>query len=103
MSKRSNACKIPLKVRKAVYERDNHKCIICGKFVPVTCSNSHYIKRSQGGLGIEQNVVTLCMNCHYEYDFGKNTKDYEGFVRNYLKKIYGPSWKKEDLIYNKWR
>lgn len=31
MSKRSKACDIPLKVRQAVYERDERKCFLCGR------------------------------------------------------------------------
>ena len=34
--------------------------------------NAHYIARSHGGLGIEENIVTLCMKCHNNYDNGKN-------------------------------
>ena len=43
----------------AVWERDNHRCIFCGKLVPYNLANSHFIKRSQGGLGIEQNIMTM--------------------------------------------
>ena len=32
--------------------------------------NMHYISRAQGGLGIEENVVTGCQECHHEYDNG---------------------------------
>lgn len=47
MSKRSKDCEIPQKVKENVWNRDNHKCILCGKYVPKTCANAHYIKRSQ--------------------------------------------------------
>lgn len=103
MSKRSNACDITQKVKEIVWNRDKQKCIYCGKFVPKTCANAHFIKRSQGGLGIEENVVTLCPECHFEEDHGKNTKVYEEYIENYLKGIYGADWSKEDLIYRKWR
>lgn len=52
MSKRSEACSISIKTKQIVYDRDNQKCIICGKYVPMSNANAHYIKRSQGGLGI---------------------------------------------------
>lgn len=45
MSKRSKACDISPKVKKKVWERDNHCCIICGS--PYAMPNAHYIKRSQ--------------------------------------------------------
>lgn len=103
MSKRSKACEISQATKKKVWKRDNEHCIICGKWVPVSCANAHYIKRSQGGLGIEQNIVTMCPECHYEEDFGQDTKLYEDYIENYLKSIYGANWNKENLIYNKWR
>ena len=47
MSKRSNACDITQKVKEVVWNRDKQKCIYCGKYVPKTCANAHFIKRSQ--------------------------------------------------------
>ncbi len=46
-SKRTKACEITKEVRQAVALRDNGRCIICGIPVPVSCSNAHFIKRSQ--------------------------------------------------------
>lgn len=103
MSKRSMACDISQKVKDLVWHRDNKKCVICGRYVPRSCANAHFIKRSQGGLGILKNIVTLCPKCHYEEDFGQNTNFYEAIIESYLKGIYGPNWSKEDLIYRKWR
>lgn len=80
----------------------NGKCIICGKQVPIFFSNAHYIKRSQGGLGIPENIVTLCPQCHYEEDMGQNSKLYEQKIENYLKSKY-EGWSKEKLKYDKWR
>lgn len=47
MSKRSKACDISSKVKEAVWNRNSQKCIYCGKWVPKTCANAHFIKRSQ--------------------------------------------------------
>ena len=102
MSKRSNACNISQKTKEIVWNRDKHKCISCGIWVPKTFANAHYIKRSQGGLGIPENVVTLCSKCHYEEDFGKDSKVYEYSIENYLRSYYGESWSKEKLIYKKY-
>lgn len=66
MSKRSRACEISQKVKEIVWNRDNHKCIYCERYVPKTFANAHFIKRSQGGLGIPENIVTLCSECHYQ-------------------------------------
>jgi 5-methylcytosine-specific restriction endonuclease McrA len=101
MSKRSRACDISQKVKKEVWKRDNHQCIFCGKYVPISCANAHYIKRSQGGLGIEQNVVTACPECHYKEDFGQDSKLYENYMKNYLISLY-EDWDEKNLIYNKW-
>ena len=46
-SKRSKACEISQKVKEIVWNRDNNKCIYCGRYVPMSCANSHFIKRSQ--------------------------------------------------------
>lgn len=100
--KRTRACEITKEVRQAVAIRDRGRCIICGIPVPVSCSNSHFIKRSQGGLGIPENIVTMCPKCHYEYDFGQNTKLYEQLTENHLKNIYGANWDKSKLVYKKY-
>ena len=46
-SKRTKACEISQKVKEIVWNRDNHKCIYCGRYVHKTCANAHFIKRSQ--------------------------------------------------------
>lgn len=53
-------------------------------------------------MGIEENIVTLCPECHYQEDFGQDTKLYEDYIENYLKGIYGTNWSKENLIYKKY-
>lgn len=98
-SKRSKACDIPPNVKKIVYERDNGRCIICGKRGN---PNAHFVKRGQGGLGIPENVVTLCPDCHYQEDFGLNCKWYEKRIEEYLRNYYGDSWSRDKLIYKKY-
>lgn len=88
-------------VKKIVWERDNHRCIICNKEVPMKCANAHYIKRSQGGLGIEQNICTLCPECHFEEDMGQNTKLYEQKMKTYLKSKYD-EWDEKKLYFKKY-
>ena len=99
MSKRSHACEISQKTKKVVWDRDNNRCVYCGKYVPMACANAHFIKRSQGGLGIPENIVTLCPECHYQEDHGLNTQLY---IEKYLKNVYGLNWNKEKLIYKKY-
>jgi hypothetical protein len=69
--------------------------------------NAHFISRSKGGLGIEENIVTLCTgftknNCHYKYDFGTRQEREEigGIIEEYLKSKY-PNWDKEKLTYRR--
>ena len=98
-SKRAKACDIPKKVKDRVWERDGQKCIICGNRQAMP--NSHFIRRSQGGLGIEENIVTMCMACHRMYDQGIDRRAIEAYTENYLKSLY-PNWSREKLIYKKW-
>ena len=62
----------------------------------------HYIRRSQGGLGIEENVVTLCPECHHDFDNGDKRKEYGEIIKNYLQGEYGSNWSEEKLIYKKY-
>lgn len=99
-SKRSKATDIPKKVKDAVYERDNGCCIICGKR---GMPNAHFISRQRGGLGIEENICTLCAECHYQYDFGdkKTQESIRYALKEYLTEHY-PSFNEQNLIYKRW-
>ena len=77
---------IPLEVQQAVYERDEGKCVVCLKNNGIP--NAHYIRRSHGGLGIEENIVCLCENCHNRFDDGDMRKQYGLIIENYLKSKY---------------
>ncbi len=96
-SKRSRACDIPKAVKDAVWERDCGRCIICGTVNAMP--NSHYIKRSQGGLGIEENVTTMCIRCHDDFE-GKKRAGLKPFVAAYLSDKYD-GWNEDKLIYKK--
>lgn len=96
-SRRTKALEIPRKVKIAVYERDNGCCIWCGKQGQ---PNAHYIARSQGGLGIEENILTLCWDCHRKYDQTTARPRMNDFFKGYLKGIY-PEWDENKLIYKK--
>ena len=100
--KQTKEKEIPKKVKEAVWKRDKHKCIFCGKQVDVFYANAHFIPRSAGGLGIEENIFTACEDCHREQDNGNNTKEYDKKVERYLKRKYGSNWSKEKLIYKKY-
>ena len=111
MQKRTKALQIPIEVKKAVAERDKVNdwtcCVYCGlpapSEAPLAFSNAHYIARSQGGLGIEENILTLCPNCHKAFD-----QSSDAGVRQYLKEIFKAyleskyeNWREDDLVYKK--
>ena len=98
-SKRSKACDISQAVKKRVWERDGERCIVCGS--PYAMPNAHFIPRSKSGLGIEQNIVTLCQNCHFRYDNTADRPKYREYIKKYLRGQYGADWNEEDLIYKK--
>ena len=98
-SRRSKACDIPQSVKKKVWGRDWERCIICGNHQAMP--NAHYISRAHGGLGIPENIVTLCQMCHHGYDNTEMRPQYREFIRNYLQGIYGDDWDEEKLIYKK--
>ena len=98
-TKRAKACDITKKVKDIVWERDNHRCIICGS--GFAFPNSHYIRRSQNGRGIPENIVTMCQRCHMMYDQGPERKLIASYTERYLRSKY-PNWNPENLIYKKW-
>ena len=106
-SKRSKLTDIPMSVKKKVFERDNGCCVICGNNYNVM-PNAHYIPRSKGGLGIEENIVTLCTEltenkCHRKYDFGTfEEREKIGYkIKKYLQSKY-EDWDEDKLVYKKW-
>ena len=99
MHKQTKACDISSRVKNAVWERDGHACIICGSHEAMP--NAHYIPRSHGGLGVEENIVTLCVNCHNAYDNSHLRSWYRKKIHDYLQSQY-PSWDEEKLIYQKY-
>lgn len=98
-SKRSKATDISQSVKQRVRERDGNKCIIC-IYGTNPAPNAHYIPRSAGGLGIEENIVTLCAKCHREYDQSVERDMIAKRIESYLKRKY-PNWDKQNLIYKK--
>ena len=98
-SERSKACDIPRAVKNAVWSRDHLRCILCRSTSAMP--NAHYISRAEGGLGIEQNIVTLCHDCHREYDQSPRRSVIRQEIRDYLKRIYGESWREEDLVFKR--
>lgn len=98
-SKRAKALAISTDVKRRVYERDDGRCIWCGR---PGLPEAHYIRRSRGGLGIEENVVTLCRDDHYAFDSGsrEQRETMGNFIRDYLAAHY-TGWSEDKLIYRR--
>ena len=107
MKDRTLALSIPPGVKKAVAARDScdgHPCcVLCGRPAPtanpLAFSNAHYISRAQGGLGIEENILTLCWECHKAYD-GIDRNTLRPILRLYLRASYD-GWSEDKLIFKK--
>lgn len=97
--RQTKATDISPAVKKAVWDRDCECCIICGSIY--AAPEAHYIPRSAGGLGIEQNIVTLCRGCHYRLDSTENRNLIKIEVANYLRSKY-KGWDDLDLHYHKY-
>jgi len=97
LNKRTRAVSIPTKVKRQVEERDHGLCIFCGK---PGKGEGHFISRAHGGLGIEENLITVCRPCHDLLDNSTKRKEMLGIAEEHLKHCY-PYWDKSFLIYEK--
>ena len=103
-SNRTKAVDISDSVRKQVYERDSFDgalcCILCGS--PRMLSIAHFISRSQSGLGIVENLVTLCLGCHSKFDHGYTHEriSFRRQIEEYLKYKH-KHWNEEMLVYRR--
>lgn len=102
MSKRSEACAIPEDVKQRVWCRDAGTCVWCGRRGAYVFPEAHYIPRSKGGLGIAENILTLCRPCHDRFDNGprRDRENMRNYFREYLSERY-PDWNEEKLIYRR--
>ena len=96
MHKQTKATAITPKVKREVMERDGGLCIVCGApGDPV----SHVVRRSQGGRGIPENIVTHCSECHRLYDsYDEATRQ---ATMNYILAKY-PHWNKEEVTFRRY-
>ncbi len=96
MKKRTRALQISPKVKQRVLLRDKW-CVYCGR--PGE-PNAHYIARTHGGLGTEENILTLCKECHRRYDQTVDRAKMREFFKGYLQGKY-PEWDEDKLYYKK--
>lgn len=107
LTDRAKACEIPQSVKQVVAQRDSVDgwpcCILCGKPAPdgsTEWSNAHYVPRSQGGLGIEQNVLTLCPECHRRFDQTPERAALADELWEYLKSKYR-LWARHKCVFDR--
>jgi 5-methylcytosine-specific restriction endonuclease McrA len=99
-SKRTKALSIPKSVKITVNKRDESTCVLCGTHCEVEFSCCHYVSRANGGLGIEENIVTLCDGCHRALDQSIRRKILLVKIKSHLEWFY-PGFKDEDRKYKK--
>lgn len=106
MRKDTKARNFPREVKYDIAERDSIDgwpcCVNCGAAAPekLCWSNAHFIARSQGGLGIARNGLTLCPICHRRYDQTTDRMEMRANFRRYLMAHY-PDWDESQLVYRK--
>ena len=108
MHTRTKSVGITIRVKEEVAERDSFDgcpcCVLCGLPAPLynrlAFSNAHYISRAHGGLGVEENILTLCPKCHHRYDHTTDRAILKPFFGRYLKERY-PEWDESKLVYQK--
>lgn len=98
MHTRTRACAIPKEVKLIVYERDHERCIFCGS---PGLPEAHVIPRSHGGLGVPQNIITVCRSCHDKLDNSTDRQQMLDVAVGYLKRYYHDI-SQTDVIYQKW-
>lgn len=79
------------KLVAAVYDRDQHKCAVCGRWV----EEGHKPHHEPPGYGRKSDelrkMVLLCDECHYERHHGKESDKVKDKIERYLE------WMGEEL------
>lgn len=100
MNTRTKHTQISQKTKDIVFARDYGCCVYCGKPVHKSLANAHIVPRSKGGLGIEQNIVTLCLQCHHDFDQTTKRAEYMKYMIKYISRFY-EGWSEEAMKYKK--
>ena len=99
MHRQTKRTSIPPKVKRLVWERDGGRCVLCHRNDGQP--DAHIVARSHGGLGIPENIVTLCPRCHYRYDQTDERHALRARLEEYIKRFY-PDWTEEAVTYHKY-
>ena len=104
-SKRAKALQPTPEVKDKVWERDRGRCVWCTLHPEQRSGyggspDAHFIPRTKSGLGIEENILTLCVVHHYQYDRTADRDQMRQEFAEYLKSKY-PEWDESKLIYRR--
>lgn len=98
MHRETKATSISAETKKKVWQRDFGRCVLCGSIN--AGPHCHFIRRSQGGLGIEENIWTGCQICHESFDHEGTDGPLHERMRDYFRTLY-PEWDEKNLVYRK--
>ena len=97
--RQTKATAIPGKIKREVERRDGGLCIFCKR---PGRGEAHFIGRAQGGLGIPENLLTVCRECHERMDNSQARGLMLQIAEAYLREHY-TGWNKEALVYRKYK
>ena len=81
-------------LRRKILERDNHECVICGSFEKLEVHHKHALYL--GGKSTEDNLVTLCSECHkFAPETGED--DFQRYLENKGVYVYQEMMKSNDV------
>lgn len=98
MHRETKATSISAATKKAVWQRDFGRCVLCGSIN--AGPHCHFVRRSQGGLGIPENIWTGCQHCHTAFDSEATDGPLHNQMRGYFRTLY-PDWDERNLKYRK--
>lgn len=112
MNKSTRKLQFSAKTKKKIVYRDQGECIYCSQEYHMECTSSllyeikdimHYVNKSAGGLGIEENGAVGCRYHHTLLDNGNKGLRAEmlEIFRDHLKSHY-PDWDETKLRYQKY-
>jgi len=82
-------------VKQEVYERDNGKCVCCGKNYPLERTPHHAWYGFEAIRDETRNkacqLVTICIECHNEIHFKGDPKNKREQCKDYLRNYYKQS------------
>lgn len=106
MSKYNAKLQFSDKVKREIYDRDNGRCAFCSTPFNLESVPHHIYFKSQMGLGIAQNGITVCRTCHDKCHGkvnGVNQHAMRSMALSYLTQFYNEEELTRDkLTYSKW-